>query len=418
MRNWYLLLALVAAIAVVLSACGQQPLLTQVSFDRNLITPNADGHSDVLKITYNLNRSAEVSITFEDGAGNRYTFRDRAYRGPSVERPYEVLFSGVVDGYVLPGESFDQFEVKRRVLQDGDYIWMVEATDQEGHTEQVTGTLTIADADTALPELRNLTVSPSVFTPNRDGINDRARINVSLSKAETTLSVYLLGEDGTRYPVERDAQTLARQGEAGLYAFDYDAGVDDGVHPPPDGTYVVYAEARDRVGQHTVATTSLTIRDGGLPMAYIFNGDVEWSTSSVPIGETLTFTLTVDNDGSAPIRTSGPAPGAVYDTDQNYATLDEYIQSGVFRVGIHCENATTNYPWRWAVGDETVLVERDGHLYLPPFTRAVVTGSIRFVDVMGARNPQYCWAGLIHEDVEIAPVNDRVDPVSLFIQVP
>jgi hypothetical protein len=47
-----------------------------------------------------------------------------------------------------------------------------------------------------------------------------------------------------------------------------------------------------------------------------------------------------------------------------------------------------------------------------------VSGGIRFVDVVGARNPQYCWAGLIHEDVQISPVNDRVDPVSLLIEVP
>lgn len=418
MRTRYLLFVLVAALSLILTACGEQPLLTRVSFDRDLIMPNADGHADVLKITYNLNRSAEISIFFEDEDGNRFTFRERAYRGPSVERPYEVLFSGVVDGYVLPGESFDEFEVTRRVLQDGEYIWTVEASEDTGHTERVTGTLTIADADTALPELSNLTVSPPVFTPNRDGINDRARINVYLSKADTTLSVYLLDEDGTRYPVERDAQTLARTGQPGLYAFDYDAGVDDGVQPPPDGTYAVYAEARDRVGQHTVASSSLTIRDGGLPMGYIHNGEVKWSSASVAIGDTLVFTLTVENDGSAPIRTSGPPPGTVYESDQNYATLGEYIQSGVFRVGIHCENATTNYPWRWAVGDETVLVEKDGHLYLPPFTRATVTGGVRFAGLMGARNPQYCWAGLIHEDVEISPVNDRVDPVSLFIQAP
>jgi hypothetical protein len=405
-------------LALMLVGCGEKQLLTNVSFDRDRITPNADGDTDVLKITYSLSRSAYVSITFEDETGNRYTFRDRARRGPSVEKAYQVLFSGVVDGYALPGEVFTQFEVEKRVLQDGDYVWTVEATDDTGHSEQVRGTLAIEDADTALPELRNFSVSPTLFTPNRDGISDRARMNVSLSKGDTSLSVYLLDEDGTRYPVEQDEQTLAREGKAGLYAFDYDAGVDDGAQPPPDGTYTVYAEAQDAVGQRALAQTTLTIQDGGVPMAYIFNGEVEWSSRSVPLGETLIFTFTVDNDSPAPIRTSGPPPGTVYANDQNYATLGEYIQSGVFRVGIHCENATTNYPWRWAVGDESVLEERDGHLYLPPFTRAVVTGGIRFQDVVGARNPQYCWAGLIHEDVQISPVNDRVDPVSLFIEVP
>jgi hypothetical protein len=412
------LLAAIIGLALMLTACGEKPLLTNVSFDRDRITPNADGDTDVLKITYSLDRSATVSITFEDDTGKRCAFRDRARRGPSVEKAYQVLFSGVVDGYTLPGEVFSEFEVQKRVLQDGDYVWTVEAIDDSGRSEQVSGRLTIEDADTTLPELHNFSVSPTLFTPNRDGISDRAKINVSLSKDDTSLSVYLLDEAGTRYPVEQDEQTLAREGEAGLYAFDYDAGVDDGAQPPPDGTYTVYAEAQDAVGQRTLATTTLTIQDGGVPMAYIFNGEVEWSSNSVPLGETLTFTLTVDNDGPAPIRTSGPAPGTVYANDQNYATLGEYIQSGVFRVGVHCENATTNYPWRWAVGDESVLEERDGHLYLPPFTRAIVTGGIRFVDVVGARNPQYCWAGLIHEDVQISPVNDRVDPVSLLIEVP
>ncbi len=418
MRNRYLLLALIVGLTLAFTACGKERLLTDVSFDRDRITPNADGDTDVLKITYNLNRGANVSITFDDQQGNRYTFRDRAYRGPSVDEPYEVLFSGVVDGYTLPGESFDQFDVEKRVLQDGDYVWTVEAVDDAGYTEQVTGTLTIADADTALPELTNFSVSPTVFTPNRDGISDRAKFNVWLSKDDTSLSVYLLDEDGTRYPVERDAQTLAREGEAGPYAFDYDAGVDDGAQPPPDGTYTVYAEAQDAVGQHTVATQTLTIQDGGVPMGYIHNGEVEWSSTSVPLGDTLYFTLTVENDSSAPIRTSGPPPGTVYESDQNYATLGEYIQSGVFRVAIHCENAITNYPWRWAVGDESVLEKRGDYLYLPPFTRAVVTGGIRFVDVVKARQEQYCWAGLIHEDVEISAVNDRVDPISLFIEVP
>jgi hypothetical protein len=407
-------------LALALSACGEKPLLSEVSFFSDVITPNADGDTDVLRITYNLARSAEVSIYFEDREGNRYYFRERAHRGPSVEEPYQVLFAGVVDGYVFPGELFDGFTVEERVLRDGVYTWTVEATEDEtGHTEQIEGTLTVTDADTALPELLNFTISPPCFTPNRDGIGDRAKMNVFLTKGDTELVVYLLGSDGTRYYVEQDEATTAWEGEPGLYAFDYDAGVDDGAQPPPDGDYVVWATAQDAIGQHTATSGTITIQDGGVPMGYILNGEVEWSDKSVLLGDTLYFTLTVENNSPAPLRTSGPLPGAVYESDQNYATLGETIQSGVFRVGIHCENALINYPWRWAVGDASVLVEDDkGHRYLPPFTRAVVTGGIRFMDVIEARNPQYCWAGLIHEDVEISSVNTNVDPVFLFIEAP
>jgi hypothetical protein len=407
-------------LALVLAACGEKPLLSEVSFSPDVITPNADGDTDVLRITYNLARSAEVSIYFEDQDGNRYYFRERARRGPSVEEPYQVLFAGVVDGYLLPGEQFEGFAIEERVLQDGVYTWTVEATEVEtGQTERVTGPLTIADADTALPELLNFTVSPPLFTPNRDGIGDRVKMNVFLTKEDTTLTVYLLGNDETRYYVEQDEATTAWEDEPGLYAFDYDAGVDDGAQPPPDGDYVVWATAQDAIGQHTATSGTVTIRDGGVPMGYILNGEVEWSAKSILLGETLYFTLTVENSSPAPLRTSGPLPGAVYDSNQNYATLGETIQSGVFRVGIHCENALINFPWRWAVGDASALVEDEkGHRYLPPFTRAVVTGGIRFVDVVEARNPQYCWAGLIHEDVEISQVNSYVDPVFLFIETP
>lgn len=415
-----LTVALLAIILLVfLTGCGEEPLLSDVSFSADRITPNADYDTDILRIEYRLSRSADLSIYLVDENGKRYYFRDHEPRAPSAEEPYSVHFGGVVEGYSLPQDDFEGFTVTQRVLQDGVYTWVLEATDETGHTESVTGTLTIAQADTALPELHNFTVSPPVFTPNRDGLSDRAQMNLWLTKEVETLQVYLLGDEGMRYHVGEDERSTALEGEPGLHSFDYDAGVDDGAEPPPDGTYIVQAEAQDLVGQRTVATTTLTIENGGVPRGYIYNGEVEWSSESVLLGETLYFTLTVENDSTTPIRTSGPPPGTVYENDENYATLGETIQSGVFRVGIHCENALINYPWRWAVGDSSVLDEdEEGHLYLPPFTRAVVTGGVRFVDVVGARNPQYCWAGLIHEDVEISMVNDRVDPVFLFVQEP
>jgi hypothetical protein len=405
-------------LALILAGCGPKPLLSEVSFSVDLITPNADHDADVLAITYNLSRSAEVSIYFEDGNGNRTFFRDHVHHGPSVEEPYQVYFAGVVDGYVLPGEQFEGFTVEKRVLEDGGYAWVVEATDADGVTEQVTGTLTIAEADTALPELRGFSVHPPVFTPNRDSISDRATINVDLKKDVEELTVYLQGEDGVRYHVMEN-ETATQLNEAGWHEFDYDAGVDHGADPPPDGTYTVTMQARDTVGQWTMTTGTLTIENGGVPRAYIFNAEVEWSEGTIPLGSTLYFTLTVENDSVVPIRTSGPPPGTVYDSDQNYATLGEYEQSGAFRVAIHCETSPTDHPWRWAVGGPDDLVtDAEEHLYLPAGQRAVVTGGIRFVDVVEARNPQYCYASLIHEDVEISMVNYRVDPVFLRIQVP
>jgi hypothetical protein len=299
------------------------------------------------------------------------------------------------------------------------YTWEIVAENETDGEVKVTGTLKVENADTQLPGITGFSVYPKKFSPNQDGLNDRVRINAFLEKDVEELQVYMLDEEGVRHHIAEDQQSETPLNEAGFHTFDYDGGIDAGAEPPPDGTYTVYAEARDLVGQRTKVSDTLTLVNAGRPLAYILNAEVKWSTeTTMQLNETLYFTLTVENDGNTPIRTSGPAAGTVYESDQNYATLGETIQAGVFRVGIHCENATINYPWRWAIGKEEDLVEIDDQLYLPPDERAVVSGGIRFVNVIDARNPQYCWAGLIHEDVEIAPVNNNVDPLFLRIVEP
>ncbi len=430
MRSRYPLLIVTTAL-LALTSCRGKPLLSDVSFSTDLITPNADRDNDVLLINYRLGRSARISIYFDGAEGERYYFRKDAYRGPSVEGPYGVYFAGVVEGYELREDDFEGFVVEKRVLQDGAYTWVVEAVDESGASQQVSGTLTIEDADVALPELRGFSLVPPVFTPNRDGLADRVTINVFLTKDVDEMDVYLVSQDReaeddgwepTRYPVEWN-EKLTAYNEAGPHEFDYDAGVDHGADPPADGTYDVVMRARDAVGQWTAVTGTLTIEDGGVPRVYIVNGEVDWPIDnpeySIPLGETLWFSLTVFNDSGVPVRTSGPPPGTVYDSDQVYSTLGEYVQSGVFRIGVHCENSITNLPWRWAVGGPDDLIsDGEGHLFLPAGARAVVSGGIRFVDVTEARNPQYCWVALIHEDVEISAVSSHVDPLRVTIEAP
>jgi hypothetical protein len=50
-----------------------------------------------------------------------------------------------------------------------------------------------------------------------------------------------------------------------------------------------------------------------------------------------------------------------------------------------------------------------------PGDGAVITGSVRLTEAP-ERNPLYFWAGLIHEDVAISPVNNRVDPHLITIE--
>lgn len=397
------ILALALISALTLSSCGRKPLLYNVKVAPDHITPNADGDSDITLIEYSLARSAELSIFLVGPDETRHYFRDRAPRAPRED--YQVFLGGVINDRMLP---------------DGDYTWFIEAVAADGERMEESGRLTLSEADTVFPEISQFTVHPPVFTPNRDGIGDRVRMNLYVEKDVEKLQVYLLGEDGVRYPVEEEPG-LRKQNEAGLHTYDYDAGVDLGAEPPPDGDYTVYAVANDWVGQQHVVTSTLTISGGGVPRAEILQATVDWSSSSVILGSTLCFTLTVDNYGSVPIRTSGPAPGILYESDENFNTTDYYEESGAWRVGIDFDTSLRNYPFRWAVGepDQLVSVERDGHTfyYLPAGARGRVYGCIRILSEP-PRNPLYFWAGLIHEDVEISDVNNRVDPVSVEIQVP
>lgn len=404
------IVALIIAIPVMITAllgCSNGPLLSNVNVNPPTITPNADGLDDVTRISYRLNGSADLSIYLIDAGGNRHYFRDSRRRS---EGDYQVDFSGVVNGSMLP---------------DGSYTWVVEATDDSGETVNQNGTLVIQNADTTKPELEGFSVYPQIFTPNQDGIDDRVDINYYLTK-EAQVSVYLIAPGGqTRYPiaeVERDIEP----GQPGFHTYDYEGGVDLGAEPPPDGEYIVYAEAVDRVGNRTVVTSTLTIAEGGVPRADIVSASVDFYNPAtgdqvVPLGGTLAFTLTVENFGTVPIRTTGPGSGEHYRSDDNFNTKGYAESSGAWRVGIDFEgNPSYAYPYRWAVGNLDALEQRvingNTEYFLMPGRRAVVTGSIQIMDVpIGNTDRVTFWAGLIHEHVRIDVFNDHVDPQPIVI---
>ncbi|MCC6187864.1 MAG: hypothetical protein IT318_02425 [Anaerolineales bacterium] len=412
------LVSAVLAAAVWLLQPGGPPLVS-AAVSSTRLTPNADGDDDLIELTYTLRRPATLTISLLDAAGRSYFFRQAKARDAGN---YTVQFGGVVDAYSLPREDLDA-QVVRRVVPDGAYTWVVAAADERGNANEITGALTVAQADTALPLLVNFSVLPTRFSPNQDGIDDRARINVALTKDVPAdgLRVYLIGPDGTRLPLkEQPGDKLP--GQAGLHTYDYDAGIDQGLEPPADGAYTVRATAEDRLGQQVAVETQLQIVNGGHPRAEILLGEVEFSASSVVLGQALSFRVVVENYGTAPIRTTGPASGFIYPSMAiNANTIGELEQSGAWRVGLHCQTCKSDYPWRWALGDPATLTripDADGrpHYYLMPGQRAVVTGTVVLDEIVPSRNPQFFWAGLIHEDVEV--VNERVGPAEIEIIQP
>lgn len=445
---WLTVIASLVALVIVIIV-GQallnpgRPLITGAAFTPSLITPNADGSDDITTFTYGLSRNARVTITLTDENGSTFAFRQDERRIPD---DYSVHFSGVVDGFILPGESFGEQQIRRRLIPDGNYTWRLLAVDEDGETEERTGTLIIQDGSAELPELTAFEVYPTIFTPNQDGIADHTAINVFLSKP-ADLQVRLVAENGAETFVPEFA-TDVRVGQPGYHLFDYDGGVNMNADPPPDGTYQVIALARDAVGQEVQRTAELTLVDGGKPFAQIVpqtNGatvvfetrpwesrffstreqlgdlidlpsdpaSLSMNDLTLTVGDLLVFKLTIENYSDVPIRTTGPAPGTVYEWDQRASTFGLPDEPGAWRVGIDCTTAMSDYPWRWAIGTDEqleIVIDPDNgnvYRYLPAGARAVVWGAIRMTS-LEARNPQNCWAGLIHEGVEIASVNQNV----------
>lgn len=423
------------------------PLLSNATFESETISPNADGQDDITYITYTLARPAQVSITLEREDGARFVFRENERR---VKGDYRVAFSGIVGGYTLPGEDIPG-TIETRLIPNGQYTWTISATN-ENESAEVTGSLEVVSADTALPIIRSFEISPDVFSPNQDGIGDRVNVNVYLEK-DATLNVYLEDENGLRiYLPEREGGRAP--GEAGSHEYDYDGGVDQDLEPPPDGTYRVFAVAQDAEGQRIVREAELTLVDGGLPkveiVAQTTGATVVFSTQPydeayytdattqgerIPMpegvspelttltmlqGDLLVFYLTVENYGTTPIRTAGPFPGTVYDFNQIMATMGEYRESGAWRVGINCETVLSDFPWRWALGTEDELTKVEDEVtgqtyyYLEPGQRAQVWGAIRMTELIPALNPQDCWAGLIHESVEVTQAQVGRRPIQLL----
>jgi uncharacterized repeat protein (TIGR01451 family) len=376
-----------------LSGCGSGALISDIEVSPQIISPNADGVDDVAAISYRISDNCDFSLILVDSDGNRHFARKDLARVPTKSN-YTALFGGAIDGKLLP---------------DGDYTMILEASDARGRTTREETWLKLEGGDKLPIEIKNLTVAPNVFTPNRDGIKDRITIGYYLTKEAAYVEVYLTDGAGNRYPIPDDQ--IRDVGAPGNHEHDYDAGVDAGATPPPDGVYTVWVVVEDLVGNRDSAKATLTIEMGGVPQAEIVKRGGQWSSTVVPLGETLTFTCTVKNIGRVPIRTKGPEPGSLYDTSLNFNSLtvaqnlprgdDYYEEPGIFRVGVDFEDNTSGrpYPFRWQICSSDELTLIDGELYMMPDQACTVSGSIKIKDPPVKIAP-YFWIGLLHEQVQ------------------
>ena len=427
--------------ALLLASCGRLnvslgPLLRGVTVAPDQISPNADGDTDVTEIRYNLNRSAYISIFFEDEEGDRFYFRKDRRRSPGS---YRVQWGGVMDEPDVDTIDGGTNEILSRVLADGLYRWFVQATDDNANTETVDGTITLQNGDTEVPRLESFAVMPTVFRPNLDGMRDDwVSISYNLSKEVHNIQVYLLDpkRPGVKVHIAEGPNTIEPE-EPGNHTYKYFGGVDLNAEPPSDGEYLLVGEANDLAGNRVRVTRTLTIEMGGRPRADVVQGEIEWvgetnRVVSVPIGRKLCFSAIVKNEGEVPIRTNGPWPGQEYlfAKDLTYQTFnyvadqpenrDKYWfeKAGVFRFGINFSTTGFNFPFRWAIGRQEDLVwlefEEEAAWYLMPGEAGHVNGCIRFDGPPPGTNVLW-WGGLIHE--AYGHHNDLIDRITVNVGV-
>jgi hypothetical protein len=398
-RNWLIrFIVLTSLCGGSLLACSVPHFLTGVTLRPSTISPNADGKDDIAEIHYTLSRQANITIYLVDQAGTKHYFRSDKRRSKGDRTAY---FGGVIDGRLLP---------------DGAYTCVLEAVDERGRKDRVESPLKIVDGDKVYMAIENFSIYPHKFTPNRDGITDRVTISYFLNKEAQRVDAYLLGADGVKYPIPPDK--IRKPGTPGAHEHDYDAGIDLGATPPQDGDYTVVVEAEDVVGNQARAEGQLTIEGGGVPLVQIVNSAAEFSPTVLPLGAELTFTCTVQNVGRVPVRTKGPESGTTYSTSENFNTLKQYEEPGIFRIGLDFEGNSEGrlYPFRWQLGQDSDLTTLETEIgpqkYLMPGQSVTVTGHLRIADRPVKVTPYY-WLGLIHEQVWI--VQDRVEPTQISI---
>lgn len=432
-RGW--IGGLVMGAVLLLAGCGQLdfamgPLLTDVTVSKSEISPNADGQDDATEITYSLRRPADVSIYFENAAGERFYFREQRRRSPG---DYRVLWGGVVDSPQTVDLGYGPVEILSRVLPDGAYRWVVEATEANGNRVEQTGEITLRDGDATLPELQNFTVVPDVFRPNQDGLaDDRVAIGYFLTKEVASINLFLRdpAKPETRYFIA-EAPGLVKPTERGYHDYSYDGGVDLNAEPPADGAYELVGEAADAAGNRVRVVRTLTIEEGGKPRADVVGGEIDWTGENGRIvlrtlGDKLCFKAYVENESTVPIRTSGPWPGQEYRYAENYNTLavnqeepSWLQQDGAWRFGINFDTTGVDFPYRWAIGRQEDLEKRviDGkdQWYLMPGKRGEVSGCI-VLDEKLPVGTRFWWGGLIHQGVAVA--NNNIDRITVELGTP
>src|ERR1035437_3661768 len=245
LRSSVLMAWTVVGASVVLDGCSSGPFMSDLQVSASEIVPYGSGVHDEADITYSLTRRAEVSAQLIGPDGKQYVIRAPQLRTPDQ---YQIPFKGLVQ---VPNTNW------LRVLPDGTYKLIIQAKDTSGVVISRDTSIKISNADTTPPNITNVLVYPTTFSPNGDGIDDTTKLNYKLDK-DSMVRVYATDPAGGFYLIQ-PSDTY----HAALQSVEW-AGTTAGSNEVlPDGPYTIHIEATDAAGNFTDATADVAILNGG-----------------------------------------------------------------------------------------------------------------------------------------------------------
>jgi hypothetical protein len=377
------------SIAVVLIACGQREVLSNVTTSTDVITPNGDGVDDALTINYTIGEQATISVFLEDQAGERYILRDKQMRVPSSEA-YSLLFDGTVNA-TDPG-------IVQQVLPDGMYTYTIEAAPVAGGpSSTATGQISVREAADQPPEIEDLSVTEQ-FSPNEDADDDVAYFSYRLP-VTATVTINFVDQNNASIPFITELQE-------GPFAHSH---IWDGKRPDgslvSSGTYTYTIVARDQVGNIVQHQGQIEVVSPGRSSAVVTFAQI--APVRIALGSALTVRVRVKNTGDVPIKTQGPPSGYEYSTDDIFSSIEDHTWDdkggGFWRVALDWGGGH-GYPFRWAMSPRPMdqWVKPGEWDYLQPGEEVEITGSVR---IEQREDRMQFYVGLAHEGVGY-PVNN------------
>ncbi len=384
-------------LALLLGGCGSGVALTEVT----LSSPTLDfATAGSTTLEYRVSAPATVSVWLEDAAGARYTLRDAVAREASSD-PYQLTFDGSA---AIDADT-------RRLLPDGAYTVVVQATPQGGAAVEQRIALTIINSPTTAFDVYDLKVTPNPFSPDEDAIDDEVKFSYRLP-ITATISIEIVEPGrGTRYPFI----TRAERGPGEQREQWSGRPVVGGVLPAGDYQYIFTAE--DGRGNRVTKRATITLSSSGIGQLRLVASEI--GPEKIERGGLITVTFTVENIGTIPIRTHGPPAGFTYTSRQTYASLEDgrYANKGggLWRVGLDWEGnggAGSRYPFRWALSPRPPAEWQQPYEFdvLKPGETATIVGQVQVLEI---EDRMTFYVGIAHEGVDYP--YDRYDPTLIRV---